>query len=222
LDLNRPDVLKRLLEAHDLVVETREEWCVPNGELPAIRTVWVASESARAGRLDVEIVLADERRVIECFAGMGETPEQQQKDAFKNFLVSSFHVLLAAFWQRVDTDQIEVQRFTQEGEEWAAYIGGFSQRRSQGVDIKLPESYLDKIIAAVRSKPFEHDVHWCRTFFCHISDNKGVQERIHEALLDNAHWAEGEAMMKALDWGAVDGYYSIRNFLVVHKLDVAG
>ncbi len=213
LDLNRPDVLKKLLESHDLAVETREEWCVPNGELPAIRTVWVAGESANTGQLNVEIVLPDERRVVECFAGMGETVEQQQKDALQNFLVSSFHVLLAAFWQRVETDQVEVQRFTHAGEQWVAYIGGFSQRRSAGVDAKLPKDYLDKILIALRGMPLTHGAHWCRTFFCNI----GTQQRIYEALLDNAQWAEGEAMMQALEWGAADGFYSIRNFLVVRN-----
>jgi len=215
LDLNKPEVLKKLLESHSLNVETREEWCVPNGELPAIRTVWVAGETPNTGRLDVEVVLTDERRLVECFAGMGETIEQQQKDALQNFLVSSFHVLLAAFWGRVEADQVEVRRLTVEGKDWAAYVGGFSQRRSVGVEAALPESYLAKIIDSLSTMPLTHDVHWCRTFFCNI----GSQKRIHEALLDNNQWTEGEVMMQSLDWGGSEGFYSIRNFLVLRQID---
>lgn len=215
MDLSKPEVLKKLLESHNLDVETREEWCVPNGELPAIRTVWVPGETANTGRLDVEVVLRDERRLVECFAGMGDTTELQQKDALQNFLVSSFHVLLAAFWGRAEVQDIEVQSLTIEGKQWVAYVGGFSQRRSVGVETELPQGYLEKIIDAISAMALSHRIHWCRTFFCNI----GNQKRIHEALLDNEPWAEGEAMMQAVDWSTTDGFYSIRNFLVVCQVD---
>lgn len=217
LDLNTPDVLKKLLESHNLEVETREEWCVPNGELPAIRTVWVAGETANTGRLDVEVVLTDERRLVECFAGMGESTDEQQKDALQNFLMSSLHVLLAAFWgrdQADQVDQVERQRFTVDGQTWCAYIGGFSTRRSVGVDVAIPDGYLHQILTAIERAPLTHEAHWCRTFFCNI----GTQKRIHEALLDNQQWADGESMMAAAEWPVADGFYSVRNFLVLRKV----
>ena len=213
LDLNTPEVLKGLLEAHNLEVETREDWCVPDGVLPAIRTVWVAGETAGTGRLDVEVVLTDERRLTECFAGIGTSPEEQQKDALQNFLMSSFHVLLAAFWGRVDTDQVDVRKWVIDGTPWTAYVGGFSKRLSVGIDVDLPERYFEQITGAIQQAPLDSSAHWCRTFFCNI----GSKKRIHEALLDNERWAEGEEMMKAVEWANSDGFYSVRNFLVLSR-----
>lgn len=213
LNLNSPVVLKGLLEAHNLAVETREDWCVPNGVLPAIRTVWVAGETAGTGRLDVEVVLSDERRLTECFAGIGKSPEEQQQDALQNFIMSSFHVLLAALWGRVDAEQVNVATWTIDGTPWTAYIGGFSRRLSVGIDIELPDGYLEQITQAIQQAPLEHDSHWCRTFFCNI----GSQKRIHEALLDNEQWATGEEMMKNVAWPVSEGFYSVRNFLVLTR-----
>lgn len=213
MDLNKPTVLKQLLEVHDLTVETREEWCAPNGRLPAVRTVWTEAEDGGAGRLDVEIVLDDERRVIERFAGLGATPDERQKDALRSLLASAFPAMVAAYWGQVDTDQITVERWDIGGINWQVFIGGFSKRAGQGVDVVVPKLYLEQIATAIRGGELTSDSHWIRTFFC----NMNTDNQIYEALLDNTQWIEGERALKGLAWPKAEGFYSVRNFVVFKR-----
>lgn len=213
MNLNAPDVILQLLEGHNISCDTHESWCVPNGELPAIRTVWTDGDNGGAGRLDVEVLLADERRILECFAGLGSSPDECQKDALQNFLQSSFHVLLSAIWGNVDSEQVDVETWTINDVEWNAHIGGFTNRASTGVNVVIPESYFEQIVDAIRKYQLNGDTHWFRTYFCNI----GSGERIHEALADNSPWIEGEEMMKKIDWASSEGFYSIRNFIVLKR-----
>lgn len=202
------------MEGHDIQCETHNGWCVPNGELPAIRTVWIDGENGGGGRLDVEVLLPDERRVLECFAGLGNSSEECQKDALQNFLLSSFHVLLSANWCREVSEQVDIESWRINGDQWKAHIGGFSNRASAGVEVVIPDEYFDQIVSAIHKCPLDADTHWFRTYFCNI----GRSERVYEALIDNEAWVAGESMMKGVMWGESDGFYSIRNFIMLKRL----
>lgn len=61
--------LAALFESHRIDCVVHGEWVAPARRLPAIRATWYAGE--KTGRLDVDVLLEDERQLQEAFAGIG-------------------------------------------------------------------------------------------------------------------------------------------------------
>lgn len=204
-----------LLSAHEVAFDQEGEWLIPYGELPAIRTSWFAGENS--GRLDVEVLLADNRVIHECFAGFG----QQQdgiKDGLNNFCLNSFHVLLAAFWKINDPEQVTTKEWVVAGKSYAAFVGNIGARGSIESDTSIPEGFMASIEAAITTDHAVLDTQWFRFFFCNVAE-----EHTFEALANNEPWAPGMEALQNLAWEKSAGYYSVRNFIVLReKLAVGG
>ena len=205
--LSLVDHLSRLMQAHGVAYQIEREWVVPNGALPAIRASWFPR--TESGVLEVEVLLENKSIVNECFAGIG-AGEAAISDAFQNFTTNSFHVLLAAFWNRVDPQQVTTEEWVVSGKSFRAYIGNFGTRGSVGIKPSVPSELFPAIQSAIEREPLSQDWHWVRHFFC---DVKG--ERTYEALLDNQPWEAGIESMRSIAWVKSTGYYSVRNFLVL-------
>lgn len=78
--------LAALFESHRIECVVHGEWVAPAGRLPAIRATWYAGE--KTGRLDVDVLLEDERQLQEAFAGIG-SGEDGLQDALRNFASNS-------------------------------------------------------------------------------------------------------------------------------------
>jgi hypothetical protein len=102
-DIEPVKKLKRLFEAHDISCTVEDQWVVPNNALPAIRALWYPQETN--GRLDIQVLLKGGVFIEECFAGVGDN-NKAFSDAFQNFMINSFHVLLAALWDKNDPERI--------------------------------------------------------------------------------------------------------------------
>lgn len=206
------DVLVRLFTAHDIPCTVEDSWVFPNGQLPAIRCIWHPSSSQSAGRLDVEVLLSNGNTLIENFAGLGEG-NHALMDAVQNFVLGSFHVLLASFYGKTDPEQVTTEQWSVEGTKWRVFVGNFSRRASHGQDISVPQSAFTAIESAILGTPLSMECHWFRTFYCQIGE-----QQVFEALINNEPWQQGERALKRIPWPKIEGYYSVRNFLVLVKV----
>ena len=204
--INLKKQLSDLMAAHHVPFHVEDEWVVPFSKLPAIRATWFPSEST--GRLEVEILLDDHRVITESFAGIG-TGDEGVNDALQSFCVNSFHVLLAAFWQVNDPEQVTVEEWNIQGKPFSAFIGNFGTRGSDGVEPVIPDKLFDVIEHTIKQESIEHDIAWFRCFFCDVSG-----EHIFEALKNNEIWESGVSALKSLPWINSEGYYSVRSFVV--------
>ena len=201
--------MAQLLSTHELPLHEEGEWVIPNGELPAIRATWFAGE--KSGRLDVELLLPDNRVIDECFAGMG-AQQEGVADALHNFSVSSMPVFLAAFWKINNPEQVTTQEWIIGGKPFIAYVGNFGTRGSVEANASIPEGLLESIKTAVMNKNSASGIQWYRLFFCNIAE-----EFSFEALASNEPWESGVTALKNLPWEKSPGYYSVRNFLVLRE-----
>jgi Family of unknown function (DUF6348) len=201
--------LSDLMKAHDVPFHVENEWIVPFSKLPAIRATWYPRESS--GLLEVNVLLEDERIINECFAGIGSGSEGI-RDALQNFCVNSFHVLLASLWSLDDPDQVMTEHWNLAGKKYTAYIGNFGTRGSNEVDAQIPQGLFETIEKAIKSESLNNDLSWFRCFFCDVSG-----EQTFEALKNNEVWESGVEALKSLLWVKTNGYYSVRNFLVLRK-----
>ena len=201
--------IAEMLSAQEIPLHEEGEWVIPYGELPAMRATWFAGETS--GRLDVEVLLPDNRVIDECFAGMGGQQEGIN-DALTNFSVSSLPVFLAAFWKINDPEQVSTQEWVIGGKPYIAYVGNFGARRSVEANAAIPEGLLDAIKTAVMNQNSASGTQWYRCFFCNVAE-----EFSFEALADNEPWESGVAALKNLVWEKSAGFYSVRNFIVLRE-----
>jgi hypothetical protein len=206
-DLN--SMLQDLLERHGIDVVHRDGWLWTSDNYPALRGKWFPDPEA-AGRLDVQVALGDGRTIEECFAGVGDG-KAALHDALRNFCMSSLHVLLAAVWNHLEEDQVDLDDWRVGTSTWQVYVGGFVHRTSTHPDIDYPENAFEVIAAAAKREALAPGLHWIRTFFCAVGD----KEEIVEVLLDNEPWEAGAEAYRKLEWQKDKGYYSLRNFFAV-------
>ena len=197
------------MKAHGVPVDRHNEWITPNGELPAIRATWFPGE--QSGRLDVEVLIEEGRLVEECFAGI-QGEQSAKQDAIENFCTNSLHVLLAALWGLNDTEQVTTEIWTIGKQRYTAYIGNFGTRGTIEAKPEVPEQLFETIERTIKREQLNQDYHWVRNFFCDI---KG--EPTYESLLDSEPWESGISALASLGWKKSNGYYSVRNFLVLKR-----
>jgi len=203
------NALWELFTGHGLRCVREQEWIVPNNQLPAIRAHWYSQD--KSTRLDVEVLVGKGRIIQECFAGM-DTGRSGFVDALNNFMVNSLHVLLAAFWEIRDEQQVLIEDWRVGGRPFTAYIGNFGRRATAGVHVDVPENLFDTLRHGICHENLSGDIHWFRTFFCNHAG-----QHAYESLRDNEPWEAGLAGLKRIAWPESDGYYSFRNFIVLRS-----
>lgn len=201
------DQLSALMTSHDVPFHIEEDWVVPFGQLPAIRAIWYPRE--QSGVLEVEVLLAQEQVIIECFAGFG-TGSDAINDAIHNFCVNSFHVFLAAFWHQVDDNQVLVEDWIVNQQHFSAYIGNFGRRSNLLTEPNIPDRLFLDVQNAIEADVLAQHPHWFRVFFCNVSG-----DFTFEALHNNEIWEKGLNALRLIDFEKADGYYSLRLFLIL-------
>lgn len=207
--LDLKEYVCELFENHNLPFHTEKEWVVPFGQLPAIRATWYQKETR--GVFEVEVLLDDGRIINECFSGFGVGVEGILS-GLENFCVNSFHVFLSAFWNRHDSTQVEIESWLINEFNYKAYIGNFGTRATEGVDPTIPVGLFESLERVIKSESLSNEVIWFRVFFANVSG-----EFTFEALKENEDWESGIAMLGDQPWESADGYYSVRNFIVLRK-----
>ncbi|MFC5437105.1 DUF6348 family protein [Rhodanobacter umsongensis] len=191
--------LLRLFERHDVELEADEDgWLVTDGDFPAIRAEWHEGVAGGPGRLDVDIVLSEARRIEESFVGFGDAPAGccQALQAFEH---NAFHPLLAACWYVTDDRRMRIAAWDIGLRTWDVFIGPFTVRGDG--DLAVPAEVMDAIEAAVKRESLTPELHWLRLTHRHSPDDSRC-----EALLDNEPWTAGTLALDAVAWPGGVGY----------------
>ena len=207
--------LLRLFERHDVELEADEDgWLVTDGDFPAIRASWHAGTDHGPGRLDIDVVLSEERRIEESFAGVG-TGEAGCHDALRTFEESAFHLLLAACWYVTDDRRMRIAAWELGVRTWDVFIGPFTMRGADGGEAAIPAEVTTVIEAALKREALSPELHWLRLVHLHAA---GGDKRC-EALLDNEPWTAGTLALDSIAWPAAAHDYSARCFIMLDVRD---
>jgi hypothetical protein len=207
-----------LFASHGVPMSWRGEYLVPTSSPgPAIRAAFTPGESMPNGasaRLDVEFGVSDRYAPVESFVGLGANAEDAAKSALENFSRSSLHVALAAFYGRVDPDQVAVERWLMSGSEYEAIIGNYTNRSFGGVEVPVPHQVFPCLEALIRALPGDEALYWVRLFYCNIN----AHDQVTEVLLNNEEWPAAQTEIASLPWSPSDSYYSMRLFLMLKRV----
>lgn len=204
--------LLRLFERHDVELEADEDgWLVTDGDFPAIRAAWHAGAAGEPGRLDVDVVLSEERYIEESFAGAGGG-DTGCRDALRAFEHDAFHPLLAACWYVTDDRRMRIAAWEIGVRTWDVFIGPFSARGADAAS--MPTEALASIEAALKREALSPELHWVRLVHSHAADG----DSRCEALLDNELWTAGTLALASVAWPQA-GDYSARCFLLLDVRD---
>lgn len=208
------EFMLRLFERHDVELEPDEDWLVTDGDFPAVRACWREGAPGAPGRLDVDVVLDEERHVEESFAGHGGG-SVGCRDALAAFEQSAFHVMLAACWYVTDDRRMQLAHWKIGAHQWDVFIGPFVTRGAPAADVKVPDGVDAALASALREEALTPELHWVRLFRAQAADGTVSVE----ALLDNAPWPAGDRALNALAWPTAATAYSARCFAMLDVRD---
>lgn len=203
--------LLHLFERHDVELDVDEDWLVTDGDFPAVRASWQDGGAGSPGRLDVDVVISEERHIEESFAGNG-SGAAGLRDALRAFEQNVLYVLLAACWYVTDDRRIQVQSWELGARSWDVFVGPLAFSRD---GIAAPEGFLSALQDALRNESLSDQLHWIRLFHRREDDGSVVAE----ALLDNEPWPGGDRLLAQLHWPATDQGYSARCFMALDIRD---
>lgn len=203
--------LLRLFERHDVELEPDEDWLMTDGDFPAVRASWYEGADGAPGRLDIDIVLSEERHIEESFAGAGGG-EAGCRNALEAFERTVFHVLLAACWYVTDDRRMRLESWDLGVRTWDVFVGPLHASRD---DVAAPEELLAALRDALQAESLSGELHWVRLFYRRDDDGQVSAE----ALLDNAPWPAGDRLLTSLRWPAAEAGYSLRTFVALDIRD---
>jgi hypothetical protein len=202
--------LSRLFERHDVELAADEDgWLMTDDDFPAIRAEWHDGVADEPGRLDVDIVLSEERRIEESFVGFGGG-EEGCRDALRTFEHNAFHLLLAACWYVTDDRRMRIAAWDIGVRTWDVFIGPFAVRGDG--DLAMPADAVEAIESALKREALSGELHWLRLTHRHGDDDARC-----EALLDNERWTAGTLALDAVAWPP--GAYSASCFMLLDVRD---
>lgn len=219
--------LIEILQSHTIEIsEEKEGWIVfpkrlataSNGKKYLVRSPKLAghivNESYHSNfvsvQLDILIELFDRRVLIESFAGFGNNQHAAIENSLQNFLHNSLHVLLNAFYDIKD-EQTEEEIWRINNKDWSAIIGGFGVKTFEEIPVRVPETVFPTFENLIKKQKLNEGIHWFRLFYAQQNE----QFLDCETLFDNEIWQEANKELTKLNWELTEGYYSVRNFLIL-------
>lgn len=183
--------LRRLFERHDVGLEPDEDgWLLTDGDFPAIRAHWQPATTGEPGRLDVDVVVGEERCLEDSFAG------SDAREALAAFEQSSFHLLLAACWYVTDDRRMRIAAWDIGVRTWDVFVGPLVSRPPVRDPLPMPADAALALQQAVGQLALTPQLHWIHLLHRRADDGVAVRE----ALLDGEPWAAGTAMLGASAW----------------------
>jgi hypothetical protein len=194
--------LLRLFERHDVELEEDEEdWLVTDGDFPAIRANWTAASGDAPGRLDIDIVISEERRIEESFAGFGQG-DVACRDALRAFEQNTFHLVLAACWYVTDDRLMQITAWDIGVRTWDVFIGPFTVRGAGENAVAIPPDAIASIETALKRESLTPELHWLRVIHRHDGHGDGRTD----VLLDNEPWPAGLQALNSVEWSSSPDY----------------
>jgi len=220
LDININEQLVERLSQYDIKLEKVEDYYFVDGIFPGISAVAYEMERFEESvvvQLDVHVLLPNDS-FIESFVGHATTVDEAVAVAFEQFEVNVLHTLIMAFWDNakkvengVGTDLWEIN-----GAKWQAVISNYSFRGEGSFADTLDntDSMFEEIESAIKALPLENEIYAIRTVYTNVGDGR----KVTEALINNEEFPELEESVSNLNWKEKDGYYNVRNLVLVMKL----
>lgn len=208
------DRLQAILAGHGLPIPAYGEWLLPYSDLPAICAVWHGDSGTRL--LEVIVKLPDGTEIVEGFAGTGDL-DAAFDDAFDNFMRSSLHVMLSGLWGVHDPEQIDSYNWEIAGKRYTAFIGNYVSRSTENSNSHVPPKLDARLTFTIQRERLTQEFHWFRLF---VANMQG--QFVFEALKDNEDWPAGLDCLNSCDWPTSDGYYSLRQFVLLRAKPVDG
>lgn len=206
------EILANMLLAHDLPSIEYKDWLLVDEQLPAMRAEtfdFKEYENGAGIRLDITLLLASKKTITESYLGIGKNKISAIQNAFQNFVANSFHVLLSAFWQITNDDQIGIEEWEIKGKKWKVYIGNFGCKG----DFNIPENLFKIIEEQIQEENLEEDLYWLRIYYANVNN----RDIMIETLKNNEAWPEMENKLKTITWDSSDKFYSLRNFIILKR-----
>lgn len=153
---------------------------------------------------------------LDSFAGVGDTSENAEKNAFSKFLQGSFHVLAEALTTHsCDHDQVEWEDWSGAGHSWRVCTGPLLIIASRaGSRIEGFQEFFPPLTQLFTGS-MTPGPHWMRVFMGAV-DGKQMGS---EVLVDGELWPVGQALLDAHPFSFPPGYASFRHLLVALPKD---
>lgn len=207
--------LLRLFERHDVELDADEDgWLLTDGDFPAVCASWHEGAAGEPGRLDIDVVLSEDRRIEESFVGIG-SGEAGCRHALNTFEQDAFHPLLAACWYVTDDRKMRISAWDIGMRSWDVFIGPFSVRGADGAAVAIPAEALAAVETALKREVLTPELHWLRLVHRHGADG----DVRCEVLLDNEPWTTGTLALDSVAWPSGDRDYTARCFMLLDVRD---
>ncbi|NEW59946.1 hypothetical protein GSY74_01505 [Sulfurovum sp. bin170] len=217
IDIN--EQLLEILDQFDMKLEQVEDYYFVDGIFPGIVAQAFEMEQFENSvvvQVDIHILLPNQS-FVESFVGHSSTVEEAIADCFEQFEVNILHTLIMAFWDKakkvengVGSDIWEIN-----GNSWQVIISNYGYRGEQPIEEIVTDSMFAEIEKMIKSMPLDKDIYAVRAVQTNIGDGK----QITEALINNEESPVLEKAISALDWKNIDSYYTVRNFVLIMKLN---
>lgn len=208
--------LRMVLDSHDIKSKIHFPWLYSSKKAMAFKFDWLPSSSYSGGQLDVYLKISEDQEIKESFAGHGDDNDSAIINAFENFQINSFHVMIEAFSDYQDPDQVLTEDWAINNENYKAYIGNIGTKATNGDHPGLPESLFNILENAIKNEPLNKKTYAFRFYYGRIDDEDFSQE----ALINNKDWANGLEAMNQIKWLPCPHFYSARLFIILKKTAV--
>jgi len=202
--------LRRLFERHEVTLEPDEDgWLLTDGDFPAIRAHWQPPAAGEPGRLDVDLVVGEDRCLEDSFAGA------DAREALAAFEQSSFHLLLAACWYVTDDRRMRFAAWDIGVRTWDVFVGPLVTRPAADEPAAMPADAALALQQAAGQLALTPQLHWIHL----LHRREGDAPAIHEALLDGEPWAAGTAILASSAWPVLGPGSTARQLIVLDVRD---
>ena len=219
LEIDTDKQLLEILGQFDMRLEQIEDYYFVNGLFPGIASQAFEMERFEDSvvvQLDIHILLPNQN-FVESFVGHSSTVEEAIADCFEQFEVNILHTLIVAFWdnaKKIDNG-IGTDIWDINGYNWQIVVSNYGYRGDQPIEEIVTDSMFAEVEKIIKSMPLDKDIYAVRS----VQTNIGNGQQVTEALINNEESPILEKAISSLDWKAVDSYYTVRNFVLIMKLD---
>lgn len=220
LDININEQLINLLEQFDMKLNKIEDYYFVDGLFPGVAAQAFEMERFEDSvvvQVDIHVLLP-EQSFVESFVGHAQTVEEAVAQAFEQFEINVLHTLIMAFWDKAKRVEngIGTEIWEINGHRWQAVISNYGYRGDEPLDEVLDDSdsMFTEVQNAIHALPLEKDIYAIRSVYTNVGDGR----KVAEVLINNEEFPELEEAISKLAWKTTEGYYTVRNFVLVMKL----
>lgn len=154
--------------------------------------------------------------LLDSFAGLGETAEKAEQNAYGKFLQASFDVVAAALTtHRGDTGEADWEDWSGAAGAWRVCTGPVLMVSTrEGAHIEGISEFIPRL-ADLFGEKMPAGPHWMRVFVGAL----GGKHTGSEVLVDGAVWDAGQALLDSHPWVYPQGYASFRYLLIALPRD---